>query len=104
MPYELNPEFLEELFTKHRIDYVVHGDDPCLLPDGSDAYAHAKEMGRFKMVSTSVPVIVATAASAVVLVMLVIMASCLLKSCYADCYSDSCCIYADIVCDPHSAY
>ena len=51
MPYELTPDFLEELFTKHRIDYVVHGDDPCLLPDGTDAYAHAKEMGRFKMVS-----------------------------------------------------
>lgn len=51
VPYELTPDFLEELFTKHNIDYVVHGDDPCLLPDGTDAYAHAKEMGRFKMVS-----------------------------------------------------
>ena len=50
VPYELTPDFLEDLFTKHRIDYVVHGDDPCLLPDGTDAYAHAKEMGRFKMV------------------------------------------------------
>ena len=53
MPYELTPEFLEDLFTKHRIDYIVHGDDPCLLPDGTDAYAHAKQMGRFKMVSTA---------------------------------------------------
>ena len=53
VPYELTPEFLAELFTKHRIDYVVHGDDPCLLPDGTDAYAHAKQMGRFKMVSCS---------------------------------------------------
>ena len=43
MPYELGPEFLAELFTKHAIDYVVHGDDPCLLPDGSDAYAYAKK-------------------------------------------------------------
>ena len=51
MPYDLTPEFLEELFTKHRIDYVVHGDDPCLLPDGTDAYAHAKKQGRFRMVS-----------------------------------------------------
>lgn len=53
VPYELTPEFLEDLFTKHRIDYIVHGDDPCLLPDGTDAYAHAKQMGRFKMVSTA---------------------------------------------------
>jgi len=57
VPYELTPDFLEELFTKHRIDYVVHGDDPCLLPDGTDAYAHAKEMGRFKMVGACVSLI-----------------------------------------------
>ena len=49
-PYELSPEFLHELFTKHRIDYVVHGDDPCLLPDGTDAYAYAKKLHRFKMI------------------------------------------------------
>lgn len=50
VPYDLTPEFLEELFAKHKIDYVVHGDDPCLLPDGTDAYAHAKQQGRFRMV------------------------------------------------------
>jgi glycerol-3-phosphate cytidylyltransferase-like family protein len=50
VPYDLTPEFLHELFTKHRIDYVLHGDDPCLLPDGTDAYAHAKKLGRFKMI------------------------------------------------------
>jgi len=50
VPYDLTPEFLEELFTKHNIDYVVHGDDPCLLPDGTDAYAHAKKQGRFRMI------------------------------------------------------
>ena len=37
VPYELTPDFLKVLFTKHRIDVVVHGDDPCLLPDGTDA-------------------------------------------------------------------
>lgn len=50
VPYDLSPEFIQELFSKHRIDYILHGDDPCLLPDGSDAYAHAKRLGRFKMV------------------------------------------------------
>lgn len=49
-PYELSPEFLHELLTRHRIDYVVHGDDPCLLPDGTDAYAVAKQLGRFKQI------------------------------------------------------
>jgi hypothetical protein len=51
VPYDLSPTFLNDLFTKHKIDYIVHGDDPCLLPDGTDAYAHAKKMGRFRMVS-----------------------------------------------------
>ena len=55
VPYDLTPEFLNELFTKHRIDYVIHGDDPCLLPDGTDAYEHAKKMGRFRMVGCSKP-------------------------------------------------
>lgn len=32
MPYDLTPKFLDELLTKHRIDYVIHGDDPCILP------------------------------------------------------------------------
>ena len=50
VPYDLSPEFLQELFTKHRVDYIIHGDDPCLLPDGTDAYAHAKKLGRFRMV------------------------------------------------------
>ena len=49
VPYELTPDFLSELFTRHRIDVVVHGDDPCLLPDGTDAYAHAKAQGRFRV-------------------------------------------------------
>ena len=51
VPYDLTPDFLETLFTKHRIDYIIHGDDPCYLPDGTDAYEHAKKMGRFRMVS-----------------------------------------------------
>lgn len=50
VPYDLTPEFLDELFHKHKIDYVIHGDDPCLMPDGTDAYAYAKKAGRFRMV------------------------------------------------------
>eukprot|EP00775_Hariotina_reticulata_P012936 gene12936-13064_t len=50
VPYDLSPEFVDQLFSKHKIDYIIHGDDPCLLPDGSDAYAHAKKLGRFKMI------------------------------------------------------
>ena len=42
VPYDINPTFLEELFSEYKIDYVVHGDDPCILPDGTDAYDLAK--------------------------------------------------------------
>jgi cytidyltransferase-like protein len=50
VPYDLSPQFVDRLFRKHRIDYVIHGDDPCLLPDGTDAYAYAKKLGRFRVI------------------------------------------------------
>ena len=50
VPYEVNPGFMRTLFEDHGVDYILHGDDPCLLPDGTDAYAAAKKAGRFKMV------------------------------------------------------
>lgn len=46
----LTKEFMDVLFTEHRIDYIVHGDDPCLLPDGTDVYDYPKSVGRFRMV------------------------------------------------------
>jgi ethanolamine-phosphate cytidylyltransferase len=50
VPYEVNDAFMRQLFLDHGVDYILHGDDPCLLPDGSDAYAAVKKAGRFKMV------------------------------------------------------
>jgi len=50
VPYAINEEFMNKLFTDYGIDYIIHGDDPCLLPDGSDAYAHAKKAGRYKQI------------------------------------------------------
>jgi ethanolamine-phosphate cytidylyltransferase len=35
---------------KHRITYIVHGDDPCFTADGQDAYAYAKQIGVYKQV------------------------------------------------------
>lgn len=49
-PYVLTKDFIQHLFTHHRIDYIVHGDDPCLLPDGTDAYDYPKRVGRFRVV------------------------------------------------------
>ncbi|CAO2143102.1 unnamed protein product [Urochloa humidicola] len=49
-PYAITKEFMNKLFTEYDIDYIIHGDDPCLLPDGSDAYALAKKAGRYKQI------------------------------------------------------
>lgn len=49
-PYEITEEFMNTLFNKYNIDYIIHGDDPCLLPDGTDAYALAKKAGRYKQI------------------------------------------------------
>lgn len=49
-PYEITEEFMKRLFNDHKIDYIIHGDDPCLLPDGTDAYALAKSAGRYKQI------------------------------------------------------
>ncbi|KAA8535723.1 hypothetical protein F0562_030714 [Nyssa sinensis] len=49
-PYEITEEFMNRLFNEHNIDYIIHGDDPCLLPDGTDAYAQAKKAGRYKQI------------------------------------------------------
>ncbi|KAK9097693.1 hypothetical protein Syun_024738 [Stephania yunnanensis] len=49
-PYEITEQFMDTLFNEHKIDYIIHGDDPCLLPDGTDAYALAKKVGRYKQI------------------------------------------------------
>ncbi|KAL1326365.1 ethanolamine-phosphate cytidylyltransferase [Arachis hypogaea] len=49
-PYAITEEFLNRLFYEYNIDYVIHGDDPCLLPDGTDTYAAAKKAGRYKQI------------------------------------------------------
>ncbi|KAG5564945.1 hypothetical protein RHGRI_000973 [Rhododendron griersonianum] len=49
-PYAITEEFMNRLFNEHKIDYIIHGDDPCLLPDGTDAYALAKKAGRYKQI------------------------------------------------------
>ncbi|KAK7290413.1 hypothetical protein RIF29_04820 [Crotalaria pallida] len=47
-PYAITEQFMNRLFDEYKIDYIIHGDDPCLLPDGTDVYAAAKKAGRYK--------------------------------------------------------
>lgn len=49
-PYVPSVEWIDTLINKYKIDYIVHGDDPCYTMDGRDAYAYAKEKGIFKII------------------------------------------------------
>ncbi|KAK2658708.1 hypothetical protein Ddye_005241 [Dipteronia dyeriana] len=49
-PYAITEQFMDRLFNEYKIDCIIHGDDPCLLPDGTDAYALAKQVGRYKQI------------------------------------------------------
>uniref|UniRef100_A0A1J3ETC6 Ethanolamine-phosphate cytidylyltransferase n=1 Tax=Noccaea caerulescens TaxID=107243 RepID=A0A1J3ETC6_NOCCA len=49
-PYAITEDFMKKLFDEYQIDYIIHGDDPCVLPDGTDAYALAKKAGRYKQI------------------------------------------------------
>ena len=49
-PYTITEKFMKKLFDEYNIDYTIHGDDPCFLPDGIDAYALAKMAGRYKQI------------------------------------------------------
>lgn len=48
-PYIMNQPYLEYIFDKYKVDYVVHGDDPCIV-DGQDVYAAAKGAGRYRSI------------------------------------------------------
>jgi ethanolamine-phosphate cytidylyltransferase len=50
VPYDLSEEWVNALIRDHRIDYILHGDDPCITADGKDAYAYAKALGVYKQV------------------------------------------------------
>jgi ethanolamine-phosphate cytidylyltransferase len=46
-PYIMSSEYLDWAIKKYKIDFVVHGDDPCIV-DGKDVYAAAKAAGKYR--------------------------------------------------------
>lgn len=48
-PYVMTAEYIEELVKSHRINYIVHGDDPCFV-NGVDVFETAKKAGMFKSI------------------------------------------------------
>jgi ethanolamine-phosphate cytidylyltransferase len=49
-PYVMTPAYLDWIIETYKIDYVVHGDDPCIGPDGRDVYEDVKNRGMFKTI------------------------------------------------------
>ena len=49
VPYVMNAEYLSYIIEKYNIDYIVHGEDPCIV-DGKDVYETAKEIGKYKTI------------------------------------------------------
>jgi len=49
VPYVLDEKYLNEVvFGQLGVDYVVHGDDPCLDAEGNDVFATSKAAGKYK--------------------------------------------------------
>lgn len=48
-PYIMNKEYLDYVIQKFQVDYVIHGDDPCIV-NGKDVYATAKERGKYQTI------------------------------------------------------
>lgn len=49
VPYVMDEAYVRDLLENKGIDYIVHGDDPCIV-DGKDVYQAAKDLGRYKTI------------------------------------------------------
>jgi len=49
-PYIMNEEYLNWVIKEYRIDYVVHGDDPCIV-NGKDVYEEAQKLGKYRTIA-----------------------------------------------------
>ncbi|KAG5184915.1 CTP-phosphoethanolamine cytidylyltransferase [Tribonema minus] len=49
VPYVMDAEYIAHIMDKYNIDFVVHGDDPCIV-NGRDVYETAKAMGKYRSI------------------------------------------------------
>jgi ethanolamine-phosphate cytidylyltransferase len=50
VPYVMSDEYVRWVIDKYNIDYIVHGDDACIV-DGRDVYESAKALGKYRTIS-----------------------------------------------------
>ena len=49
VPYVMDDDYIRWVLKTYRIDYVVHGDDPCIV-DGKNVYQSAIDLGKYKTI------------------------------------------------------
>lgn len=49
VPYVMSDEYVRWVIETYRIDYVVHGDDPCIV-EGRDVYESAQKIGKYRTI------------------------------------------------------
>jgi ethanolamine-phosphate cytidylyltransferase len=49
VPYVMSDEYVRWMITTYKIDFVVHGDDPCIV-DGRDVYESAVRLGKYRTI------------------------------------------------------
>ena len=49
VPYVMDADYVRHVLQAHRVDLIVHGDDPCIV-DGRDVYEAAKAAGRYRTI------------------------------------------------------
>jgi len=49
VPYVMDEAYLKRVMEKYRIDFVVHGDDPCIV-NGRDVYEVPQKMGKYRTI------------------------------------------------------
>jgi len=49
VPYIMDEDYLKMVMEKYRIDFVVHGDDPCIV-NGRDVYELPQSMGKYRTI------------------------------------------------------
>ena len=48
-PYIMDSDYINWIIETYKIDFVVHGDDPCIV-NGEDVYEAAKAAGKFRSI------------------------------------------------------
>lgn len=49
VPYVMDDKYIHDLMETYKIDFIVHGDDPCIV-DGKDVYETSKKAGKFQTI------------------------------------------------------